>query len=87
MTGLEAWRVGKYGLAATVKCTSFAGKECDVLAMCDQKRLVFNLFPNVDAKHIHLFEALNSTSEAVCEIYEGSRRYSHFSDFQMFDLF
>ena len=69
---LEAWLVGKYGLATTVKCLSLARS-----AMClpcgDQKRIFKNMFPNVDAQHIHLFEALNSTSEAVCEISKGSR--------------
>ena len=69
---LEAWLVGKYGLATSVKCLSFVRR-----AMClpcgDQKRLFMKLFPNVDAQHIRLFEALNSTSEGVCEISEGSR--------------
>ena len=72
LRALEAWLVGKYGLATTVKCLSFVRS-----AMClpcgVRKRLFLNLFPNVDAKHIHLFEALNGTSEAVCDISEGSK--------------
>ena len=69
---LQAWLVGKYGLATSMKCLSFVRS-----AMCllcgDQKHLFMKLFPNVDAQHIRLFEVLNSTSEGFCEISEGSR--------------
>ena len=64
LRALEAWLVGKYGLATSVKCLSFM-KSAMCLPCGEQKRLFMKLFPNIDANHIHLFEVLNSTSEAV----------------------
>ena len=62
LRALEAWLVGKYGLAMSLKCSSFT-KSVRCLPYGNQKRLFMKLFPNVDANHIHLFEVLKSTSE------------------------